>query len=101
MIAIRLKNGKPPWIGDTNHISHRLVRMGWSRRQSVLTLYLLTLLTGLPGLFLLRTQTWTAWFLLLLVPAFAGILAALDLAAARRPNPSGPSSPREAEIKSA
>ncbi len=101
VIAIRLKNGKPPWIGDTNHISHRLVRMGWSRRQSVLTLYLLTLLTGLPGLFLLRTQTWTAWFLLLLVPAFAGILAALDLAAARRPNPSGPSSPREAEIKSA
>ena len=100
VIAIRLKSGKPPWIGDTNHISHRLVRMGWSRRQAVLTLYLLTLLTGLPGLFLLRTQTWTAWFLLLLVPVFAGILAALDLTAARRPNPPGPSGPREAEIES-
>ena len=101
VIAIRLRSGRPPWVGDTNHISHRLVRWGWSRRQAVLTLYLLTLLTGLPGLFVLRSLSWTAWVLLLLVPAFALILAAIDLAAARRPGPSGPPGRRNSEIEPA
>ena len=101
VIAIRLKNAKPPWVGDTNHVSHRLVRLGWSRRQAVLTLYLLTLLTGLPGLFVLRSHSRTAWLLLLLVPVFASILGALDFTASRRPGPPLPPRRREAETESA
>ena len=36
----RTLNKKPFWIGDTNHLSHRLVRAGMSRRQVVLLLWL-------------------------------------------------------------
>ena len=83
VVLIRLKNQVAPWIGDNNHISHRLVDVGLSRRRAVLAIYLLTLLTGLPGLFLLWTRSWTAWLLLLLVLVFAGLMARLDLAARR------------------
>jgi UDP-GlcNAc:undecaprenyl-phosphate GlcNAc-1-phosphate transferase len=51
---IRIRNGAKPWIGDKNHISHRLVRLGLSRRGAVLTIYLLTGLTALPALLALR-----------------------------------------------
>ena len=37
---LRTLNKKPFWIGDTNHLSHRLVRAGLSRRQTVLLLWL-------------------------------------------------------------
>lgn len=35
VIFIRLKNKKSPFIGDNNHLSHRLVRCGLSTRQAV------------------------------------------------------------------
>lgn len=36
----RTLNKKPFWIGDTNHLSHRLVRAGMSRTRAVLILWL-------------------------------------------------------------
>jgi len=42
----RTLNKKPFWIGDTNHLSHRLVRAGNSRRQAVLLLWLAALVLG-------------------------------------------------------
>jgi UDP-GlcNAc:undecaprenyl-phosphate/decaprenyl-phosphate GlcNAc-1-phosphate transferase len=38
VVLARTLRGKPFWIGDTNHLSHRLVRAGLSRSQAVLTL---------------------------------------------------------------
>ena len=38
--VFRTLNKKPFWIGDTNHISHRLVRMGLNRASAVLLLWL-------------------------------------------------------------
>jgi UDP-GlcNAc:undecaprenyl-phosphate GlcNAc-1-phosphate transferase len=38
--VFRTLNKKPFWIGDTNHLSHRLTRAGMSRRQAVLLLWL-------------------------------------------------------------
>ena len=35
---------KPFWIGDTNHLSHRLVRQGLSRTHAVLVLWLLAVM---------------------------------------------------------
>jgi len=40
VVVIRMRLGKAPWIGDTNHISHRLVRRGLSRSQAVLVILL-------------------------------------------------------------
>jgi UDP-GlcNAc:undecaprenyl-phosphate GlcNAc-1-phosphate transferase len=42
----RTLNRKPFWIGDTNHLSHRLVRAGMSRTRAVLILWLLAVVTG-------------------------------------------------------
>ncbi len=36
----RTLNKKPFWIGDTNHLSHRLTRVGFSRKRAVLLLWL-------------------------------------------------------------
>jgi len=57
VVVIRTCKGKPFWIGDHNHISHRFVRMGMSRRDAVLLVHLLSLAVGLGGLPLL----WCGW----------------------------------------
>jgi UDP-GlcNAc:undecaprenyl-phosphate GlcNAc-1-phosphate transferase len=48
----RTLNKKPFWIGDTNHLSHRLVRAGLSRTQAVLILWLASALLGCAAMFL-------------------------------------------------
>ncbi|HEX3890320.1 MAG TPA: MraY family glycosyltransferase [Verrucomicrobiae bacterium] len=42
----RTLNKKPFWIGDTNHLSHRLVRAGLSRTRAVLLLWLAAAIIG-------------------------------------------------------
>ncbi len=47
VVLIRTWNRKPFWIGDHNHISHRFVRMGLTRKQAVLLVHLMALCIGL------------------------------------------------------
>lgn len=49
---IRLRMGKSPFVGDTNHFSHRLVRRGMSRRTAVLCIYLVTAATAVAAIVL-------------------------------------------------
>jgi UDP-GlcNAc:undecaprenyl-phosphate GlcNAc-1-phosphate transferase len=42
----RTLNKKPFWIGDTNHLSHRLVRAGFSKTTSVIILWLAAAIIG-------------------------------------------------------
>jgi UDP-GlcNAc:undecaprenyl-phosphate GlcNAc-1-phosphate transferase len=49
---IRLLRGKSPFVGDTNHFSHRLVARGMSRRTAVLCLYLITAATSVAAILL-------------------------------------------------
>ncbi len=49
---LRISQGKSPFVGDTQHFSHRLKRRGLTDRQTVLTLYLATLCTGIGAAFL-------------------------------------------------
>ena len=46
VVIIRWRLGKPFWIGDNNHLSHRLNRAGLSRLNAVLVLWLGGLLFG-------------------------------------------------------
>lgn len=46
VVVIRWRLGKPFWIGDNNHLSHRLNRAGLSRPNAVLVLWLGGLLLG-------------------------------------------------------
>jgi len=50
VILIRLKNNKPIFKGDTNHLSHRLVKIGFSKKGAVLAIYILTLVTGISAI---------------------------------------------------
>jgi UDP-GlcNAc:undecaprenyl-phosphate GlcNAc-1-phosphate transferase len=49
---LRIRQGKSPLVGDTQHFSHRLQRRGLSDKQTVLTLYLATIGTSLGALLL-------------------------------------------------
>ncbi len=50
VVLIRTLNKKPFWIGDHNHISHRFVRMGLSRRTAVNLVHLCALIIALGAL---------------------------------------------------
>jgi UDP-GlcNAc:undecaprenyl-phosphate/decaprenyl-phosphate GlcNAc-1-phosphate transferase len=53
---LRISQGKSPFVGDTQHFSHRLRRRGLTDRQTALTLYLATLCTGLGATFLYQVN---------------------------------------------
>ena len=42
----RTLNKKPFWIGDTNHLSHRLVHAGLNRTRAVLVIWLIAAISG-------------------------------------------------------
>jgi len=52
VVLLRLLQGKSPFVGDTQHFSHRLVQRGMSKRQAVLTIYLATATTSLGAMIL-------------------------------------------------
>ena len=54
---IRLMKGKSPFVGDTNHFSHRLVARGMSRRTAVLCLYLVSAATSVGAIILPQART--------------------------------------------
>jgi UDP-GlcNAc:undecaprenyl-phosphate GlcNAc-1-phosphate transferase len=46
VVVLRWRLGKPFYVGDTNHLSHRLVRAGLSRTTAVLLIWLAALVIG-------------------------------------------------------
>jgi UDP-GlcNAc:undecaprenyl-phosphate GlcNAc-1-phosphate transferase len=44
VVAKRLKYGRKPWSADANHFHHRMARIGFSQRKTVVYLYAWTLL---------------------------------------------------------
>lgn len=46
VVITRTLNRKPFWIGDTNHLSHRLVRAGLSRTHAVVIIWLIAAIVG-------------------------------------------------------
>ncbi len=56
VVLLRLRQGKSPFVGDTQHFSHRLRRRGLTDTQTVLMLYLATLCCGLGATFLYQVN---------------------------------------------
>ncbi len=52
VVLIRLRSGRSPFVGDKSHFSHRLVELGMTKPQAVLTIYLATATCGLGALLL-------------------------------------------------
>lgn len=46
VVLLRWRMGKPFYIGDTNHLSHRLVRRGFSARSAVILIWLAAAVMG-------------------------------------------------------
>ena len=55
--TIRILRGKSPFVGDTNHFSHRLVARGMSKRTAVLCIYLVTASTAVAAVILPHVQS--------------------------------------------
>lgn len=53
VVVIRLYHHKPIYVGDHNHLSHRFVKMGMSRKRAVQMVHLMALIIGLSVLPLL------------------------------------------------
>jgi len=52
VVVLRWRMGQPFYIGDTNHFSHRLVKLGLSRMQAVMVIWLLAAAVGSLALLL-------------------------------------------------
>lgn len=50
VVVIRLREGRPIYVGDARHLSHTLVARGFSQKGAVLLIYLVTLGLGLSAL---------------------------------------------------
>ena len=86
VIVIRLKSGRSIFSADKNHFSHRLVELGLTKPQAVLTVYLTTATCCLAALLLHRVDTVGAVILMLIVGCILSLIAILETTARRKIN---------------
>ncbi len=84
VIWIRLREGRSPFEADKNHFSHRLVELGLTKGQAVLTIYFLTATCGLGALLLHRTDVVGAAFVVLMIVFILLLIAILESTARRK-----------------
>ncbi len=92
---IRMMKGKSPFVGDTNHFSHRLVARGMSRRTAVLCLYLVSAATSSAAILLPRIRGDFALLIFLQTILILGVVALLE----QHPMPNENQSPGSADRK--
>jgi len=86
VLCIRLRAGRSPFVGDKSHFSHRLVELGMSKTQAVLTIYLATATCGLGALLLHKVDAAGAGIILLLVACILVLVGILETAGRRGQN---------------
>jgi UDP-GlcNAc:undecaprenyl-phosphate GlcNAc-1-phosphate transferase len=91
VVFIRLKERRPIYVGDSRHLSHRLLTLGFTQRTSVLFIYLVTFCVGLGASFLTDASPGRSALILLQAAAFVALLMILLFferrARPRRPEP--------------
>ena len=81
--VIRLRGGKPLLIGDRNHFSHRLMRLGLSTRQMLLTVGLITLATALGATVAHGSSTWRVVAPAIQVACALAVIMLLEIASSK------------------
>ena len=76
---IRLLQGKSPFVGDTQHFSHRMKRRGLSDTQTALTLYLATVCTGIGAVLLLQVDRLGAVLVFVQTLMILAIIAIMEM----------------------
>jgi len=77
VVVIRLREGRPIYVGDSRHLSHRLVSLGMSPPLAVATIYLMSLGIGLGAVGLAHADL--VHSVLILIQALAVIAVVLVL----------------------
>lgn len=80
VVLIRLRHRRPIFEGDTNHLAHRLTRLGMSRTLAVLTVYALTLNAGISAVLLYHVRETGAIFIVAQLLLTFGIITILEAA---------------------
>lgn len=78
VIWIRIREGRSPFQADKRHFSHRLVDLGMTKKQAVITIYLATVTCSLSALLLPRTDVWGALIVLSIVFCMLALVAVLE-----------------------
>jgi UDP-GlcNAc:undecaprenyl-phosphate GlcNAc-1-phosphate transferase len=78
VVCIRLAEGRSPFQGDRNHLSHRLLGLGFGVRQSAGIVYLLTAVTGLAAVLLYHVEAIPAALVVALVVLILVLVGILD-----------------------
>ena len=73
VIWIRVREGRSPFQADKSHFSHRLVDLGLTKGQAVLTIYLTTATCGLGALLLQRVDLVGAVVIVLMIVCILGL----------------------------
>ena len=60
VLVYRKKHGSPLFKGDKNHLAHRLMRMGYSRKTTIIILYIISVILGTIALLLPTLQPYQA-----------------------------------------
>ena len=80
VVFIRLRAGRSPFVGDKSHFSHRLVELGMTKTQAVLTIYLTTATCGLGALLLHQVDLSGSFVVLILVGCTLVLIGILETA---------------------
>ncbi|MCC7336721.1 MAG: undecaprenyl/decaprenyl-phosphate alpha-N-acetylglucosaminyl 1-phosphate transferase [Pirellulaceae bacterium] len=78
VIWIRLREGRSPFEADKRHFSHRLVDLGMTKKQAVLTIYLATGTCAVGALLLPRVDMWGAGLIVLSTLLVLGLVVMLE-----------------------
>ena len=78
VVLIRLRQRRSPFVGDKSHFSHRLVELGMTKPQAVLTIYLATATCGLGAMLLHQVDSIGAILVLLLVACTLLLVGVLE-----------------------
>jgi UDP-GlcNAc:undecaprenyl-phosphate GlcNAc-1-phosphate transferase len=77
VVTIRVRERRPIYVGDSRHLSHRLVSLGFSQRAAVLFIYLVTFCLGLGAASLANASPWQSVLILVQSLAFVALLLIL------------------------
>jgi UDP-GlcNAc:undecaprenyl-phosphate GlcNAc-1-phosphate transferase len=88
--AIRLRQGRSPFVGDQQHFSHRLVQRGMSKRGAVVVIWAATAVTGIGGIALGSLRPWQAALVGVQTLAVLAMIWLLEHAMREKPGKAAP-----------
>lgn len=78
VVIIRLAQGRSPFVGDLQHLSHRFERRGLSRPRVAVSVWLLAAICGLAAVVMARAEPWQAALLAVQTAATLVLLALVE-----------------------